>query len=308
MNIIYLLTNLTNGRKYIGQKVECRIENIDGIDTIINNRTELPYYGSSSNILMIEDMKSCKFKAEILEQISNKKEICKREDYWIRFYNAVESEDFYNLSYPLDYSKRDFQNSVKNEFGELYKEFAANESAISKRINSAKKVGFNTLEDFYLDVYQKIKIEKNLTKIAREYNVERHTISRLVQEVNIEKFYSEIQNYSKRTYNKIVDYRVKGASIKKIGELLNLEFATILYYISTNNYKKQNYLVSNRKGLTEDELGYKIMEKFLKGEGLNKISKNLQLNKNQTTRSFHRFIRKHIEINDFNGIQMCKFT
>lgn len=302
MNIIYLLTNLTNNKKYIGQKVECRIENLDGINTIINNKTELPYYGSSSNILMIEDMKINKFKAEILEQVLDKKEICKREDYWIRLYNAVESDDFYNLSYPLDYSKRDFQNSIKNEFGELYKEFAANESAISKRINSARKVGFNTLEDFYLDVYKKVKRDNNLAKIARDYNVERHTVSRLVQEVNLEKFYSEIQNYSKRTYNKIVDYRIRGASIKKIGELLNLEFTTVLYYIGTDNYKKQNYIVSNRKGLTEDELGYKIMEKFLKGEGLSKISKDLQLNKNQTFRSFHRFIRKHIEINDFNGI------
>ena len=302
MNIIYLLTNLTNNKKYIGQKVECRIENIDGIDTIINNKTELPYYGSSSNILMIEDMKSCKFKAEILEQVLDKKEICNREDYWMKYFNAVESDEYYNLTYPLNYAKRDFQNSVKNEFGELYKEYAANESAISKRINSAKKVGFNTLEDFYLDIYTKIKIEKNLAKIAKEYNVERHTISRLIQEVNIEKFYKEVQEYSKRTYNKVVDYRIRGASIKKIGVLLNLEFATVLYYIGTDNYRKQNYIVSNRKGLTEDELGYKIMEKFLKGDGLNKISKDLKLNQNQTSRSFHRFIRKHIEINDFNGI------
>ena len=302
MNIIYLLTNLTNNKKYIGQKVECRIENIDGIDTIINNKTELPYYGSSSNILMIEDMKSCKFKAEILEQVLDKKDICKREDYWMKFYNAVESKDFYNLTYPLDYSTRDFQNSVKNEFGELYKEFAANESAISKRINSAKKVGFNTLEDFYLDIHKKIQIENNLAKIAREYGVERHTISRLIKEVDIEKFYTETQQYSKRTYNKIVDYRIKGASIKKIAKLLNIEFATVIYYIGTDNYKKQNYIVSNRKGLTEDELGYKIMEKFLKGDGLNKISKDLQLNRNQTSRSFYRYIRKHIEINDFNGI------
>ena len=97
---------------------------------------------------------------------------------------------------------------------------------------------------------------------------------------------------------------IYGAAAAKIAETLKkpLEFATILYYIGTNNYKKQNYIVSNRKGLTEDELGYKIMEKFLKGEELSKISKDLQLNKNQTSRSFHRFIRKHIEINDFNGI------
>lgn len=302
MNIIYLLKNLTNQKMYIGQKVECRIEIIDGVQTIINNKTELPYYGSSSNIDMKNDLKQHLFFAEVLEEVLDKKKMVEREEYWIKKFNAVESKRFYNLSYPLNYQKRDFQNSVKNEFGELYKEFAANESAISKRINSAKKVGFNTLEDFYLDVYQKIKIENNLAKIAREYKVERHTISRLIKEVNLEKFYTEIQNYSKRTYNKIVDFRIKGASIKKIGELLNLEFATILYYIGTDNYKKQDYFVSNRKGLTEDELGYKIMEMFLDNKGFKEISKKLKLTKNQTTRSFHRFIRKHVEINDFNGI------
>lgn len=64
MNIIYKLTNLTNNKSYIGQKVECSIEEIEGIPTIINNKTGLPYFGSSSSMEMIEDLKNHKFKLD----------------------------------------------------------------------------------------------------------------------------------------------------------------------------------------------------------------------------------------------------
>ena len=47
MNIIYMLENKQKQKFYIGQKVECRVEKINGLKTIINNKTELPYYGSS---------------------------------------------------------------------------------------------------------------------------------------------------------------------------------------------------------------------------------------------------------------------
>lgn len=302
MNIIYLLTNTTNNKKYIGQKVEVIIEEIDGVPTIINNKTQLPYYGSSSNILMQQDLQKNKFKAEILEIVNDKRKMWEKEDFWIKHFNAVNSENYYNLSYPLNYQKRDFQNTVKNEFGELYKEFASNESSIMKRINSARKIGFDKLEDWYVDVYKKIQIGNNLTKISKEYNVERHTIGRLLADVNINKFYDEIQNYTKKEYNTICELRVKGASIKKIGKILNLEFATILYYIGTDKIKNKTCSVSKRKGLTEDELGYKIMKEFLCNKGIDEIGDILNMSPNQVSRSFHRFIRKHIEINDFNGI------
>lgn len=315
MNIVYLLTNLSNNKKYIGQKSECKIEKIDGIDTIINLKSELPYYGSSKNEEMKKDLCLHKFSASIIEIVNNRKELLKREDYYIRLYNAVESDEYYNLGYPSDFGKyrkeenkkiekRDFQNSIKNIFGETYKEYASRESSISKRVNSARKIGFENLEDFYLDVYYKINKQEvlNYAALAREYNVERHTISRLVQEVNLNKFYNEVQNKNSKMEAKIKDLRLKGASIKKISEILNIEFATVLFYIGTKKIKAKNFVVAERKGLTEDELGYKIMEKFLAGEGFKKITSDLEITKLQATRYFHRFIRKHLEINDFKGI------
>lgn len=38
------------------------------------------------------------FKREILQECSTFEELCKAEDYWITKYNAVESENFYNLN------------------------------------------------------------------------------------------------------------------------------------------------------------------------------------------------------------------
>lgn len=313
MNIVYLLTNLSNNKKYIGQKSECRIEKIDGLDTIINIKSELPYYGLSKNEEMKKDLCKYKFSASILEKVSNKKDLTNREEYYIRLHNAVESDEYYNLGYPESFhnykkeskiEKKDFQNSIKNIFGETYKEYASKESNISKRINSARRVGFENLEDFYLNIYYKIKEQDvlNYAALARSYGVERHTIARLVKEVNLDKFYNEIQNKNSKIEAKIKDLRVKGASIKKIAEILDIEFATVLFYIGTKKIKTKKFIVAERKGLTEDELGYKIMEKFLAGEGLKEIALALGLTKLQVTRYFHRFIRKHLEINDFKGI------
>lgn len=302
MNIVYELTNLSTGKKYIGHKNECRIEIIDGLSTIINAKTELPYYGSSSNIEMKLALSTDKFSAKILEVVLDKKEICKREQYWMDLCDAVNSAEYYNLSNVLEYNKRDFQNSVRNIYGETYKEYASNEGSLVKRINSAKKIGFESLEAFYIDIATKIHKQTNLAQVSRDYGLERHTIARLLADVNIFKFEREIKTYSTRLKGKIEDYRINGASVKKIASMMSLEFATVLYYIGTDKIKDKNYLVSKRKGLTEDELGYKIMELFLQNRSIKEINKILNLNKEQATRTFHRFIRKHIEINDFNGI------
>lgn len=314
MNIIYLLTNLTNNKKYIGQKVECRIEEIDDIKTIINLKNEMPYYGSSKNEEMRKDLCIHKFSAEILEVVNNREDLIDREEYYIRFYDAVNSEEYYNLSYPKDFhkygKKRRFtsenHNSIKNSFGETYKEYASRESSLSKRINSARKIGFEKLEDFYVNVYEKIlengENKINYTLMDRQYGAGRNTISRLLKEVNLGKFYEEFKNKNSKTENIIKDYRRKGASIKLIANILDLEFPTVLSYIGTAKVRDKNFIVAERKGMTEDELGYKIMEKFLAGEGFKKINKDLGLTSLQSKRYFYRFIRKHLEINDFKGI------
>ena len=90
MNIIYMLENKQKQKFYIGQKVECRVEEVNGLRTIINNKTELPYYGSSSNIDMQRDLLTDKFEAHVLEIVNDKTKMCEREEYYIRQHKAVE--------------------------------------------------------------------------------------------------------------------------------------------------------------------------------------------------------------------------
>ena len=102
MNIVYLLTNITKekGRRfYIGSKTECNVICLDGIDTIIDLKSDKPYYSSSQSLEMKEDMsKGNVFVARILESVPNRKTLLERENYWITKYDAVSSQEFYNIT------------------------------------------------------------------------------------------------------------------------------------------------------------------------------------------------------------------
>lgn len=308
MNIIYQIKNLSKkpGEKrfYIGQKVECRIEKINNINTIINNKTELPYFGSSSDLDMIEELKRGDiFEASILEIVIDKKKMCEREEYYIRLNDAVESSEYYNKVYPLIYNKRDFQNSPRNIYGETYKEYASNASSLANRNNNCIEMGFKGIDDFYIDFYEKFKTTQNLSELARYYNITRHRLYCIISGADFEKFLEEINNKTKKVENVIIEMRGNGASIKKIAQTLNLEIATILNYVGIDKINKKYFRTAERIGLTSDQLGYKIMDLFLQDKNLDTISKELSLSSTQTRRYFYRFIRKHIEINDFSGIK-----
>jgi group I intron endonuclease len=81
--IIYLTTNLINGKKYIGQD---SYNNPNYLGSGFLLKKAIAKYG-------IEN-----FKKEILEECQNKEELDSREKYWIKIYNAVKNETFYNIS------------------------------------------------------------------------------------------------------------------------------------------------------------------------------------------------------------------
>ena len=102
MNIVYLLTNTSKqhgARFYIGSKTECSIIELDGVPTIISLKDNKPYYSSSQNKEFIEDFKNGDiFVATLLEEVSNRDLLLATENQHILKNNAIESEDFYNLS------------------------------------------------------------------------------------------------------------------------------------------------------------------------------------------------------------------
>lgn len=80
---IYLTTNLINGKKYIGQHKGEPNDNYLGSGVVLVKAIEK--YGKEN------------FKKEILE-FCTEENIDEKEKYWIKKFNAVEDENFYNKS------------------------------------------------------------------------------------------------------------------------------------------------------------------------------------------------------------------
>ena len=83
---VYLTTNNVNGKQYIGQKKS---------DVFLENK-----YLGSGKILKQAIKKDGKenFTVQLLEACDTKEELNDKEIYWILYYDAVNSENFYNLA------------------------------------------------------------------------------------------------------------------------------------------------------------------------------------------------------------------
>lgn len=83
---IYITTNLINGMRYVGQKKM--------------NRNWKNYLGSGTWFLKaVKKYGEENFSKIILDFANTPEELNEKEVSYIAFYNAVESDDFYNLSY-----------------------------------------------------------------------------------------------------------------------------------------------------------------------------------------------------------------
>ena len=83
---IYETTNLINGKKYIGKKVS---------SVFLGNK-----YLGSGKILKQAILKEGKenFKTRLIEECFSKKELNNKERYWIKYYNAIENNNYYNIA------------------------------------------------------------------------------------------------------------------------------------------------------------------------------------------------------------------
>ena len=116
---IYIVTNLINGKKYIGKRMcHCPIE-------------EDIYFGSGKAIKnALKKYSIDNFKKEILEICKNYQECNEREKYWIKYFNADKDDNFYNIA-------------SGGEGGNTYSGLSHEEIERIKKIKSAQTSGKN---------------------------------------------------------------------------------------------------------------------------------------------------------------------
>jgi group I intron endonuclease len=128
--IVYLVTNLINGKKYIG------------MDTKNNPK----YLGSGSIIIKsIKKYGRENFKKEILEYCSSLDELEKKETYWIEHFNALIDNNFYNLSDVRKRGINPFKNKTKEELEIIFNKIKSKErnEKIGKSNSKPKPKGFS---------------------------------------------------------------------------------------------------------------------------------------------------------------------
>jgi len=115
---VYLTTNKVNGKKYIGM---CK------------NTHEKKYLGSGK--LLKEAIKKYgkeNFERIILQVCGTFQELSKAEEYWIKKYNAVKDESFYNLTSGGFGGNSDYLKEYWNTFTEEEKKYCRNWSKKDK--------------------------------------------------------------------------------------------------------------------------------------------------------------------------------
>lgn len=300
MNIIYLLTNLdrTEGRRfYVGSKAECFIENINGIDRIVSSKTGLPYYGSSSCPLMKDDMaKGARLSATILEEVPNKKLLLETEDKWIVEMDAVESAEYYNMSYARIGGHTIDQNAAYNMYGETIVAYGKAVSSLNKRHNTAKRFGYKNLGEFCLFIYAEQQAGKGCAQIAREIGWERHAPYRYMSDYNMAKCVEEYEEENLDLTKEIRLLIAEGVSARKIAEMKGLELPTVCLYIGDYDqvYRKA-FLVAQRRGQTKEELEIQITKRILQGGGFTEVSRELGINETSVKRYFLRYVRANLD-------------
>ena len=303
MNIVYLLENKnkTEGRRfYIGSKQECAIEVIDGIPRIVSLKTGLPYYGSSTCITMKDDMAAGHtFSASLLESVPNKKLLLEAENKWIKHYNAVDSTEFYNKGYARVGIHGVDQFCMYNPYGETIVEYGKQTSSMNKKQNTAVKYGFKNAGEFSVWIACQLSLGYTSAQIALKLNWERHGPSTYISTYNMEKCISEYEPNNWNKQKTVRDLIAKGASIKKIAEMLNLEIPTVCMYVG--NYNKimtRTFIVAQRRGYSKEELEVEITSRILNGQGFEEVAKDLIINETSCKRYFMRCVRRHLKAED----------
>jgi hypothetical protein len=309
MNIVYLLTNLDKKedemRFYVGSKQECHIENINGRDTIVSDHTHKPYWGSSSNSRMREDLKNCTFEASILASTGHRNQLLALEQEWIEKLNAVESLEYYNLSNArLRGGMLSDKGNIVNRFGEQASSFAGIKSSFMKRHNGAVAIGFESFGHMVLDISQRRKAGQSLNTIAQEYSkmcgkyVAHCRIKNVSRYFDIPLLEVELEKVTPEEIKTFRDLCIENASILKICELTGYSVPTVSYFISDVMSANKHFTLAIRRQQTPEELETQVLKEVLDGLSVAQASRKLQITEASGNRYFYRALRKRLKSSD----------
>lgn len=295
MHMIYLLTNIDKPegkRFYVGSKQECHLRIVDGIPTIIGNSNGKPYYSSSSSIEMRQEMKNGdRFSASILEDVIDRKSLLEREDYWITHFNAVKSQEYYNMS-NAKLNCHD-QDAVANKYGETVKELACRNSSWSKRDATAKKHGFSNFGDFCFHLYDCFETGAGNAEVSRSFGMHKSFAKRIIENYDMEKARQDVKlDVTLQIRNYIKD----GCSLYYAAELLGIEIPAARSLLGDYNAVNfRSFSVARDMGKTKEELEIEITKEILSGRGFTEISKEKGIIYESVKRYFLRCVRRNLK-------------
>lgn len=141
---IYLTTNKINGKKYIGLSTR-------------DSKKSLTYLGSGVNLTKaIKKYGRENFQKKILEDnILTFEKLCRREEFYIKKYNAVNSKSFYNaekggISTSFWNSANEDQcKKAKKKISKSVKKYFSNSKITEQTIEKQKRSAFLTYEKRY---------------------------------------------------------------------------------------------------------------------------------------------------------------
>jgi group I intron endonuclease len=144
--IIYLTTNLINGKKYIGMCKSTHTKNYLGSGKLL--KYAIKKYGREN------------FTREVLEECKDLESLSSAEEFWIKKYNAVNDDSYYNLTpggcggnseylqeYWAHFTKEERSKlrnwSKRNMFGENNPMYGKKHSRKTKELIGSKSVNRN---------------------------------------------------------------------------------------------------------------------------------------------------------------------
>ena len=198
---VYITTNHVNGKQYIGQRK-------------YDKQGKWKEYLGSGIILSraIEKYGLENFSKEIIEECKTKKILNDREIYWINYYNAVESDNFYNIA-----SGGDGGNTIAGYTDDQRNLLSTKLSDMRKGIinigknngNSRRVICINTMKVF--DTINEASIYDNVDKDAIQQCCSDANKRKTAGEINGERmiweYYDENKNYEFVPFKR--DYKYK---------------------------------------------------------------------------------------------------